>query len=63
MIDKKMEPYYNILISIFLGVVLIIAIHCMYDSPRTIVVVSDHENFENLNNNIGRMCHDLNIGD
>ncbi len=43
MIDQKMEPYYDILISIFMGICLIIALHSMYDSPRIIVISSDSD--------------------
>lgn len=56
MIDQKMEPYYDILISIFLGICLIIAIHSMYDSPRVLVIEDDSEKFKNTHR-----CTDLSM--
>ena len=58
MIDKIMEPYYDILISIFLGMFLIIMINYMYDSPRIIIIEEQTENFKNLYNH---HCNDLSI--
>lgn len=40
MIDKKLEPYYDALFSIFLGVIIVLFLHNMYDSPRSIVLDS-----------------------
>lgn len=40
MIDKDLEPYYDRLLSIFIGIVLVIIIHYFYDTPRTIVITS-----------------------
>lgn len=40
MIDKNLEPYYDKLLSIFIGVVLVLIIHNLYDVPRTIVINS-----------------------
>ncbi len=51
MIDKRLEPYYDIMISIFLGVILILSINMLYDSPRTFViysVVNDNEYKQNM---------------
>lgn len=49
MIDKKLEPTYDILLSIFLGIVIIFLLYNMYDSPRSVVVVSnDKETFTNI---------------
>ena len=49
MIDKRIEPYYDMMISIFLGVILVLAINMLYDSPRSVVVFSDtkHEIHKN----------------
>ncbi len=41
MIDKRLEPYYDIMISIFLGVILVLSINMLYDSPRSFVIYSD----------------------
>lgn len=41
MIDKKLEPWYDIMFSIFLGFIAILLLHNMYDLPRTIVVTND----------------------
>ena len=49
MIDKRIEPYYDIMISIFLGVVLVLTINTLYESPRTIIVFSDVNKY--LHNN------------
>jgi len=50
MIDKKLENYYNIMISIFLGVLIIIITNMLYDRPRTIeLLASKDEHFENTN--------------
>lgn len=43
MIDKKLEPYYDKLLSIFIGVVIVLIIHNLYDSPRNIIVISDKQ--------------------
>ena len=40
MINKNLEPYYDKLLSVFIGIVLVIVIHNLYDSPRTIVLTS-----------------------
>lgn len=56
MIDKKLEPYYDILFSIFLGVVIILLLHNIYDSPRSVVVIS---NDKEMFNNIKLPCSDL----
>lgn len=36
MIDKRFEPYYDILFSIFIGIFIVIAITNMYECPVTI---------------------------
>ena len=36
-----MEPYYDILLSVFFGVCIIFAINSMYDYPRVIVIEDD----------------------
>ena len=36
--DIRLEPYYDIFLSIFLGIIVIISIHNMYDSPRSVIV-------------------------
>lgn len=41
MIDKNMEPYYDILLSIFMGIFLILLFHNIYDCPRTIIFNSN----------------------
>lgn len=38
MIDKNMEPYYNIILSIFLGILSICVLNSLFDKPRTIVM-------------------------
>ena len=40
MIDKNLEKYYDKLLSIFIGVVIVLVIHNLYDYPRTIVIKS-----------------------
>lgn len=51
-----MEPYYDILISIFIGVCLVIALHSMYDSPRIIVTEGYQEKFKNTH-----MCTEFSV--
>lgn len=58
MIDKKLEPYYDILFNLFLGIVIILLIYNFYESPRTLIFVSDNKE---LFNNIKLPCHDINI--
>jgi len=41
MIDPVRDNIYNIILSIFLGVVLIIAFNFLHDSPRTVIILSD----------------------
>ncbi len=38
MIDKTIEIYYDIMLSIFLGIVLILILNSFYDSPRVIII-------------------------
>lgn len=45
MIDKRLEPYYDIIFSIFIGIILIIVLYSFYECPRTITIVdrdADH---------------------
>ena len=57
MIDKKLEPYYDILFNIFLGIVIILLLNSLYDSPRSVVTISnDKEGFNNI-----MPCNSLNI--
>jgi hypothetical protein len=48
MIDKICEPYYDIMISIFFGVMIIIIINQLYDQPRTVEIYRDDQ--KNLHN-------------
>ena len=41
MIDKNIEPYYDIMLNIFLGFFLVVIIYLFYDLPRTVVVYSN----------------------
>jgi len=45
MIDKKLESYYNVLLSIFFGIILIFFLHNLYEMPRSIVITREFENF------------------
>jgi hypothetical protein len=56
MINKKIEPYYNIAISIFLGILVVLILHNFYDYPRTIIVNSDKQNVT-----LKKSCHDINV--
>ena len=47
MIDKNMEPYYDAILSIFLGIICILSSHNLYNSPR-IIVIPQIENYSNL---------------
>jgi hypothetical protein len=58
MIDKKLEPYYDILFSIFIGIIIILLIHNIYDSPRSVIIAAnDKEKFTNIK----FPCTDLNV--
>ncbi len=41
MLNSKMEAIYNILLSVFLGVILALCINKMYLSPRVIEVYKE----------------------
>lgn len=41
MIDKKMEPYYDIMMSIFLGFIVVYLINKLYNCPIIITYVDD----------------------
>lgn len=56
MIDKNMEPYYDAILSIFFGIIFILLLHSLYDTPRIIVI-----NQTEKNNNLKRQCCDLNL--
>ena len=48
MIDPVRDNIYNIILSIFLGIILIIAVEFILDSPRTVTLLSDRtEGFAN----------------
>lgn len=38
MIDKNLEPYYDILFSVFMGIVIILILNSLYDAPRTVTL-------------------------
>lgn len=38
MIDQITERYYDIMLSIFMGIVLILILNSFYDSPRVIII-------------------------
>jgi hypothetical protein len=41
MIDKNLEGYYDIMLSIFIGVVFILVLNSFYDTPRVIIINDD----------------------
>jgi polyribonucleotide nucleotidyltransferase len=41
MIDQNIKPYYDKMFSVFIGIVLVLIIHNLYDSPRTVILISD----------------------
>jgi hypothetical protein len=41
MIDRRIEPYYDVMLSMFLGVILVLIINMMYDSHQSVVILSD----------------------
>jgi len=53
MIDKTMEPYYDIILSIFIGMICVLILHYLYDMPRIIVVKDE--------NRIQKRCCGLNL--
>ena len=56
MIDKNMEPYYDIILSIFIGIIFILVLNSLYDMPRIIVI-----NQTKHNNKLKAQCCDLNL--
>lgn len=62
MIDKNLEPYYDILISIFLGVMVMLIMYNMYECPR-IVIIEEKEKFTNELHALykERRCNNLNL--
>lgn len=38
MIDPQLEPYYDIMIAIFFGIIVVVSLVSLFDFPRTIVV-------------------------
>ena len=38
MIDQELKPYYDILLSIFLGIMIVLFLHNSYDYPRIIII-------------------------
>lgn len=48
MIDKKLEPYYDIMLSIFVGIFIILFLNSFYESPRTITIYDNNEEFNNI---------------
>lgn len=41
MIDPTRDNIYNIILSLFLGVVVVLGLHFIHESPRTITIKSD----------------------
>lgn len=52
MIDKQMESYYDIMLSIFAGVILIIMLDQFFEKPYMIVKESDHSSSESSDTSI-----------
>lgn len=48
MIDSKMEPYYDIIINIFIGIVIIIFLHTLFNLPRIIIVYDSKKQKHNI---------------
>ena len=60
MIDKNIEPYYDIMLNIFLGFFLVVVIYMFYDLPRTVVVYSDRKKKDIIEvNEINSKCSDI----
>jgi hypothetical protein len=57
MIDKIFEPYYDILLSIFLGIFIILSMHNLYDIPR--IVIKTDTNIDIKKNKI--CCKNLSL--
>ena len=57
MIDKKLEPYYDIILSIFIGVLIVVLIYFVYNQPRIVTFdASPSEHFSNR-----QPCNNLNL--
>lgn len=56
MIDEKTEKIYNIIFSIFLGIIAVIIFNSLFTAPRVITIYSNKsEHFENTHHN-GNDC-------
>lgn len=56
MIDKRFEQYYDILISIFIGSILVLLLNACYDSPRTIMIKdTNDEHFKDIRPRCGSL--------
>lgn len=59
MIDRKMEKYYDVMLSIFLGIMFIVILNQFYTFPRIITVTTKTtEPFENKNIIDKNNCYD-----
>lgn len=43
MLNKEIEYYYDVILNIFLGIIIIIILYNFYDAPRVVVFESDKE--------------------
>jgi hypothetical protein len=59
MIDNTLKPYYDKILSVFIGVVLVLIVHNLYDYPRTIMI-SSLNTYKNKKSNKYATIHCLN---
>tara|TARA_Y100000780_G_C13299848_1_gene269717 strand:- start:245 stop:427 length:183 start_codon:yes stop_codon:yes gene_type:complete len=45
MIDPELEHKYDIIFSIFIGIIICIVIYSLFENPRTIIVEDNNETF------------------
>ena len=50
MIDQHMEPYYDIIINIFIGIIIVIFFHKLYNSPRMVFINDSNKHHNNVCN-------------
>ena len=41
MIDPTRDNLYNIILSVFLGIMIVLGLHFIHESPRTVTIKSD----------------------
>lgn len=51
MINKNIEPYYDAMLNLFLGAIVILIFYALFDSPRIVVIENTSKNKNNSSKN------------